>query len=97
MTDKAIAKEIGQRLNDLRLQKNLTQREVAEAAGLSIKAVQLAEGGSSKLLTYIKILRVLKSLNDLNAFIPAVEVSPLQLMKMSGKQRMRARKPRTKS
>jgi putative transcriptional regulator len=90
MTDKAIAIELGNRINSLRLRKNLSQGEIATSTGLSLKAIQSAEKGISKLLTYIKILRALKSLDALDMFIPPVDISPLQLARTKGKQRKRA-------
>jgi transcriptional regulator with XRE-family HTH domain len=96
MTDKAIAEVLGRRLNSLRLRKNLSQKEVAISSGLSLKAVQTAEKGESKLLTYIQILRVLNALDSLESFLPDIGISPLQLAKLKGKQRQRASGSRKK-
>ncbi|WP_300674912.1 helix-turn-helix domain-containing protein [Desulfoluna sp.] len=96
MTDHAVAEEMGRRLNALRLRKNLSQKEVAASTGLSLKAIQTAESGGSKLLTYIKILRVLNSLDSLESFLPDIGISPLQLAKAKGKQRQRASGSRKK-
>lgn len=90
MTDFAVAEEIGKRLKSLRLRKNKTQVEVSDATGMSLKAVQNAEKGESKLITYIKILRALNALDGLDSFLPDIIVSPLQLAKTKGKQRKRA-------
>ncbi len=90
MTDKAVAREIGARLKSLRLKKNVRQKEIAQKAGLSLKAIQNAEKGTSTLLTYITILRALDSLDALDSFLPVVKISPLQLAKMEGRKRQRA-------
>lgn len=90
MTDRAIAKEIGERLKNLRLRKNWSQKEIAEFTGLSRRAIQNAENGTSTLLTYIKILRPLKTLDTLDNFIPKETISPIQIMKMKGQKRQRA-------
>ena len=90
MTDRAIALELGRRLKAQRLNRNYSQQEIAELTGLSVTAVQSAEKGESKMLTYIKILRVLGTLSALENFLPVVNVSPLQLAKMEGKRRQRA-------
>ena len=95
-TNKAIASDIGIRLKNLRLSKNYTQKEIAERSGLSLKAIQNAENGDSKLLTYIKILRALNSLASLNNFLPEITISPLELAKMEGKKRVRASGTRKK-
>jgi putative transcriptional regulator len=98
MTDKAIAREMGRRLKSLRLRRNSSQKEVAGATGISVNAVQTAERGESKLITYIKIMRALNSLDSLDGFLPEVTISPLELARLEGKKRKRAsgtRKHRT--
>ena len=55
----------------------MTQKEVAVATGLSLNAVQTAEKGVSKMMTYVKILRVLNALYNLENFLPEVKISPL--------------------
>ena len=96
MTDKAIINEIGRRLKSIRLRKNMTQKEVAVATGLSLNAVQTAEKGTSKMMTYVKILRVLNALDSLENFLPEVTISPLELAKLEGKKRKRASGQRIK-
>lgn len=95
LSDKAIAEDIGSRLKQLRLNKNYSLQELIELTGLSMKAVRNAEQGKSTLITYIKILRALKSLDNLEIFIPQARVSPLQLAKMAGHKRQRASSKRT--
>ncbi len=97
MTDKAIVSELGRRLKSLRLNRNYSQQEIAEFTGLSVTAVQSAEKGESKMITYIKILRVLGSLQALDNFLPVVDISPLQLAKLEGKRRQRASGKRKES
>nr|WP_319394144.1 helix-turn-helix transcriptional regulator [uncultured Desulfobacter sp.] len=96
MTDKSILNEIGRRLKSIRLRKNMTQKEVAVATGLSLNAVQTAEKGTSKMMTYVKILRVLNALDSLENFLPEVTISPLELAKLEGKKRKRASGQRIK-
>jgi putative transcriptional regulator len=90
MTDRAIAKELGNRLKQRRLNKDLSQKQVSVAAGMSITAVQGAERGETTILTLIKILRVLRSLDALDAVLPVMEVSPLTLARLEGKKRRKA-------
>lgn len=96
MTDREIVETMGARLRETRLRKNFSQAKVAEAAGLSIKAVQNAEKGDSRLSTYIAILRVLRSLEQLDNFLPEVKVSPRQILEMQGKKRQRASRSKEK-
>lgn len=90
MTDRAIAKELGNRLRQRRLNKDMSQKQISVAAGISITAIQGAEKGETTILTLIKILRVLKSLDALDAFLPEIEVSPLALARLEGKKRQKA-------
>ena len=93
-TDDEILKELGARLRAYRLQKNLSQRELAVRAGVNRTTIRDAELGKDfQLSTLVKLLRALGRLGDLDAFIPAPSVSPIQLMKRQGKLRQRARKP----
>lgn len=89
-SDTEISSMIGKRLAVARLRKNQTQTSVAEAAGLSVNAVQKAEKGVSKMLTYIKILRVLGLLDQIDSFLPEPSLSPMAIAKMQGKKRERA-------
>lgn len=90
MTDKAIAAELGTRIKALRLRKNLTQQQVAEAVVLSLNSIKSLEAGKGKLSTLIAVLRELGALDALDSFIPEATISPLQLAKQHGKKRQRA-------
>jgi len=93
-TDNEIIKELGGRLRSYRLQLNLSQAELATRAGISRTTIRDAELGKDfQLTTLVKLLRALGRLGDLDAFLPAPSVSPIQLMKRQGKPRQRARKP----
>jgi transcriptional regulator with XRE-family HTH domain len=90
MTDKGIGTEVGRRIRSLRLRRNLTQQQVADAAALSLNAIKSLESGKGKLLTLIAVLRELGGLDGLDAFAPELSVSPLQLVRHQGKKRQRA-------
>ncbi|MCI0505704.1 MAG: helix-turn-helix transcriptional regulator [Gammaproteobacteria bacterium] len=96
LSDKAIQKELGQRIKALRLRKNITQKELADAVMLSLNAIKALEAGSAKLSTLIAVLRELGALDQLDNFIPQTTVSPLQLARMQGKVRERASRARLK-
>ncbi len=91
----AVVAELGERLKQARLNANKTQAELAEQAGLSRKAVLNAEKGKTQLETLVAIMIALKLTQQLNSFLPPVEISPLQLAKLQGKKRQRASKPRS--
>jgi len=97
LSDKGIAEEVGDRIRSLRLQKNVTQKALAEAATLSINSVKSLESGRGKLSTLIAVLRELGALDHLDCFIPETSISPMQLAKMQGKVRERASGQRLKN
>ncbi len=97
MTDKGIGVEIGHRLRSLRLRRNLTQQQVANAAALSLNAIKSLESGKGKLSTLIPVLRELDALDTFDNFIPEPPISPLQLVRQKGKKRLRASGKRMKS
>ena len=90
LSDKGIEDELGRRIKALRLRKNITQKELADATTLSLNTIKALESGSGKLSTVIAILRELGALDHIDSFIPEPSVSPLQLARMQGKQRERA-------
>ena len=90
LSDVAIEKEIGHRIKSLRLEQNRTQEDLSKSTMLSLRVIKSLESGKGKLSSLIAVLRELKALDQLNHFIPEVEVSPLQLVRMQGKKRQRA-------
>lgn len=77
-TDLEVLQEIGHRLRVLRRARGLTQTEVAERAGLSRNTLYRAEQGDNPTLqTVIRLLRTYGRLPSFEAFVPAVEVSPM--------------------
>ncbi|WP_455207011.1 helix-turn-helix domain-containing protein [Kaarinaea lacus] len=96
LSDKAIEEALGERFRALRLRKNITQQELADATLLSLNTIKALESGSGKLSTIIAVLRELGTLDQLDSFIPEAKVSPMQLAKMQGRVRERASGKRTK-
>jgi len=90
-SDKELLRELGARVQALRLERNLSQDQVAEAAGLGRATVVRLEGGQgTTLLNFVQVLRVLGALEELENFLPAPGVSPLELLERKGKRRRRA-------
>jgi len=90
LSDKYIEQELGTRLKALRLQKNITQKDLARATTLSLNSIKSLESGRCKLSTLIAVLRELQALEHLDSFIPEISISPMQLAKMQGRVRKRA-------
>ncbi len=61
LTEQEILKEIGCRLKKIRLQYNLTQKEMSNEVGLSVSTISLIEQGKST--TTESLVRILARLN----------------------------------
>jgi transcriptional regulator with XRE-family HTH domain len=91
LTDEAVLSELGARLERQRLERNLTQRELAAQAGVERKAVQRIESGEPvKLTSFVRVLRALELLDVLEQLVPEPVPSPIELLKLHGKERRRA-------
>jgi transcriptional regulator with XRE-family HTH domain len=90
MSDRAIQKEIGKRFRQLRLNRNVTQKDLADRTMTSVTRIKSLEGGNAKLETMIMVLRELDILEDLDFFIADPGISPLELAKRQGSKRQRA-------
>lgn len=94
-SDSAVQKALGDRLARIRLERNLTQTELADQAGVSKRTVERLEGGgSTQLSSFIRICRALGLLERLEQLVPAPVPSPIEQLALRGKRRLRAR-PRT--
>jgi len=96
-TDELILEEIGKRLNQTRLAQNLTQAQLAEAAGISKRTLERLEAGatSTQLPTFIRASRALGLLPSFDKAVPQPQASPIELVKLRGKKRKRASQKRT--
>ncbi|WP_027856463.1 helix-turn-helix domain-containing protein [Marinobacterium jannaschii] len=90
MTDMAIARELGQRLEQIRLEANIPQKQIADELGISEGTYRSAIKGKARLEVVIGIMRILGRLDNLDGFLPPEPFSPLELLKLEGKKRRRA-------
>ena len=89
--DRAVLGELGGRIARHRLDRGLSQDTLAEEAGLSRSpVVRMERGESVQLVSLLRVLRVLGMLDNLDALVPAPQISPIQLLKLRGKERQRA-------
>jgi len=94
-TDSAILAELGERLAQARLARNLKQEDLAVASGVSKHTVERLETGRSvQLANFIRVLRGLKLAQNLDPLIPDTGPGPLAQLKLKKKQRRRASSPR---
>lgn len=91
MTDGKVLAELGGRLAQHRLDRNLTQEALAREAGVSKRTVvRLESGESSQLTNLIRVLRALGLLGSVDVLVPSPLVSPVALLKSRAKARRRA-------
>ncbi len=95
LTDDVVLHEIGERISNHRLNKNMTQAQLADSAGVSLSTVIRMEGGSSSQISnLVRVLRALGLLDNMELLVPKPTISPIQQLEMEGKRRQRAR-PKT--
>lgn len=91
LTDEAVLRELGSRLARMRLERNLKQTELAAKAGVAKRTLERIEaGGSAQLVNLVRVCRALGMLENFEALIPPPQISPVELMKLHGRQRKRA-------
>jgi len=82
---------MGERLARSRLNRNLTQAQLAADSGVSKRTVERMESGESVQLTsLVRILRALDLADNLDALIPEPGLSPVAQLERKGKERRRA-------
>ena len=97
MSDKAILKEMGVRLQRKRLTVNISQLDLMRKAGVARKVIQNIENGKGCTLKgFIRVLRALGLAGSLENWLHESGPSPLQLAKWKGRERQRAFSSRKK-
>jgi transcriptional regulator with XRE-family HTH domain len=91
-TDEAVLAELGGRLTRIRLERNLTQAQLAEQAGVSKRTVQRLEAGAvaTQLSGFIRVCRVLDVIERFDLLVPEPVPSPVEQLKLAGRKRQRA-------
>lgn len=90
LTDTAIAQILGERITRYRIEAGLTQAALAEQAGIGKRTLERAEAGlGTELITLIRILRPLQAMDGLERLLPELPASPIEQLKLRGKQRRR--------
>lgn len=79
-TEKEIIDQIGQRLKQIRLQHNLTQKQLSHDTGLSVSTISLIEQGNSTSLE--SLIRILIRLNRIKDFESVFRVGQNLELKM---------------
>lgn len=90
-SDEAVLDVIGERMREIRLNRNESQSDLAARAGVSVETLRkLEDGRNVSLTTFIKVLRPLDMLDRLDQVIPEQGPSPIQLLELQGRRRQRA-------
>lgn len=91
LTDDAVLSELGARLARVRLDRDITQRELADRAGVGRRAVQRIERGEAVTTpALIRVLRALDLMDAMETLVPPPTPSPIALLKLQGRTRQRA-------
>jgi transcriptional regulator with XRE-family HTH domain len=91
LSDVAIVEEIGKMIQEVRLQRNYSQSQLATRSGVSRATIsQLENGRPATLLTFVQVLRALNKFDILESMVQEPEISPLLYAKLQGKKRKRA-------
>lgn len=98
ISDKAVLEELGRRLARTRLERNISQTQLGEEAGVSRATIERLEAGEPvKSTGLIRVLRALGLLEALDRLISEPLPSPVERLKLRGRQRQRARPRQEKS
>lgn len=97
LTENEIINQIGQRLKQIRLQHNLTQKQLSIDTGLSVSTISLIEqGNSTSLESLIRILIRLNRLKELETVFRVGENLELKMKfekaKLKSKRKRASRK-----
>lgn len=97
LTENQILEELGKRFKSIRLNLNITQKELGEKIGKGSDEISRIEKGKPiTMISYLRILRALNLLENLDSAIKFPAISPLKMMELENKKRKRASKKKNK-
>ena len=97
-TNDAIMRQIGSKLKELRIEKNMKQAELADASGVSVFTISSVENGkTTSLLTIVQLLRALGHLDYFDSFSQEETISPIAYAKLmkNNKKKIRVKSSST--
>jgi transcriptional regulator with XRE-family HTH domain len=90
-TPEAALEELGRRIARRRLDLGLTQAQAAAEGGIGKRTVERIEAGAdTQLSTLLRLLRVLELMEGVERMVPEIAPSPMELLKLKGRERKRA-------
>lgn len=98
LSDLSVLRELGHRLARARLERNMTQAQLAHESGVAVRTLRRLESGevAAQLSAFIRVCRALKFLDRLENLIPESAPTPMAQLKSRTRQRRRASKRATK-
>lgn len=95
-SDSVVLREVGARLANTRLERNVSQQALAVEAGVSKATIERLESGEPiKSTSLIRVLRTLGLLETLDRLVPEPLPSPVERLRLQGRRRLRAGAPRS--
>ena len=92
LTSRALGIELGRRLAKLRLARNVTQRTLAEDAGIGLRTLRRIEAGQPCSLDSLLRVAIALGLGEsVLSAVPPREVRPIERVDSGGRERRRAR------
>ena len=92
VTPRALRTEIGGRLAQLRLARNVTQEALARDAGIALRTLRRLEAGSPcGLDSFLRVALALGVGDVIAAAVPASDIRPIERVSARGVERRRAR------
>lgn len=83
-----ILKELGKRIQDARISMSITQKQLAENAGISASTMERIENGENvKVENILNVMRALSLLSNLEILIPEQEVVPSVMLDLGGRKK----------
>lgn len=91
MSDSQIEAILCGRLESIRLNRNITQAQLAKEAGVSPRTIRRMEKGEGiSLATLIRVLKALRLLDRLDVMLPVQQIQPIERVKKTARPRERA-------
>lgn len=98
LADAAIVRILGERIERYRIEAGLTQAELAQQAGIGKRTLERVEAGhGAELVMLIRVMRALKGLEGFERLLPELPPSPIEQLKLRGRQRQRVSHARARS
>lgn len=90
-TSEQIEAALCNKIENIRLARNITQAELANDAGVSLRTmVRLENGKGVSLDTFVRVLIALGIQQNLETLLPDPSIRPIERVNLKGKERKRA-------